>query len=303
VITSSVTRVTAPSKRERLPCFKSGSVHPSVEIQFRVNESSDTAEKSLTFEVPKYRALFPDQIDALMVSVIKLNPRQSDLPTFRDSQLARWATSNGTLHNYVTKDYPKWLETVRGRLENLAEDLHYKWTTPCLFVELKCTGGVPANSVHVWLRAKGNVVLHTPGQQWSKQSQERLRLLQPPRLNPYPNRPLSSFDPSLLSFASKTPPRDKNKFYRVADSELGWEFSCEEFMHHSSHEISFALSPRNYSDDEAKGAIECEIQGTNIRDPITDSIPVRFKFLDTATLPVAEDLALERNKDLHEGAI
>jgi hypothetical protein len=69
-----------------------------------------------------------------------------------------------------------------------------------------------------------------------------------------------------------------------------WEFSCEEFMHRNSHEIPFALAPKDYSSDTAKGAIECEIQGTNIRERVIESIPVSITFVETDALPVAEDL-------------
>jgi hypothetical protein len=76
----------------------------------------------------------------------------------------------------------------------------------------------------------------------------------------------------------------------MAQSTDLWQFSCEEFMHHNSHEIPFALAPKDHSGDEAKGAIECEIQGTNIREPVVELIPVIFEFVETETLPVAEDL-------------
>ena len=61
-------------------------------------------------------------------------------------------------------------------------------------------------------------------------------------------------------------------------------------MHHNGHEISFALAPNDYSGADAKGAIECEIQGRNIRQPVIELIPVTIKFVETETLPVAEDL-------------
>ena len=258
--------------------------HAAVEIQF-----PDTAEEPLTFESPKYRALTSNQIESLMEYITTLHPKLTALPGFSQMPQAH----SGELYNYQAVEYPKWLATVRSRFEDLAKDLHSVWATRDLLITLRSSGWVPANSVTVRLRAKGNVVLRVPGEKSRKESQDRLRLPQPPQLNPFPDFPRNVLDPRSLSFMRQNLKREKNQLYEDSDMVKStdlWQFSCEEFMHHNSHEISFALAPKDYSGDNAKGAIECEIQGTNIREPVIESIPVTFTFVETDTLPVAEDL-------------
>ena len=76
-----------------------------------------------------------------------------------------------------------------------------------------CNGGVPANSLTVRLRAKGNVVLRVPGEKSRKESKDRLRLPQPPQLNPFPDFPRNILDPRSLSFMRPNLKRDKNQLY------------------------------------------------------------------------------------------
>jgi PIN domain len=262
--------------------------HASVEIQF-----PDNGKRSLTFGVPKYRALAPNLIDHLMEYVTTLHPKLTASPGFYGTQLAHWGASNGRIHSYDTAEYPQWLVAARAHFENLPHNLHSVWTTADQLVKLSCTGGIPANSVTVRLRAKGNVVLRVPGEESRKESQDRLRFPRPPQLKLLADFPRNILDPRSLSLIRQHLKRDKNQLY--ADSDMAqstdlWQFSCEEFMHHNSHEIPFALAPKDHSGDEAKGAIECEIQGTNIREPVVELIPVIFEFVETETLPVAEDL-------------
>jgi hypothetical protein len=222
--------------------------------------------------------------------VKSLHPKLTDLDAFRSLNMA---ASIGQLRDYEQVHYPKWLATVRSRFENLAENLHAVWKTRDLLITLSCTGGVPASSVIVRLRAKGKVVLRLPGEKSRKESQDRLKLPDPPELISFRNIPRNVFNLGLLSPESPKLQRDKNKLYAesdMAESVDVWEFSCEEFMHHNSHEILFALAPKDYSGENARGVIECEIQGTNIREPVVQSIPVRFTFVEKDALPVAEDL-------------
>jgi hypothetical protein len=214
-------------------------------------------------------------------------------PNLYGSQIAHWGVSNSQLHEYEVTHYPKWLATVRSRFEHLAEDLHFVWKTPDLLVTLRCTGGVPANSVSVRLRAKGNVVLRVPGEESRKESQDRLKLPQPPQLSAFPNLMRNLSDLHLQSLALPNLKREKNKLYAESDNFESvdvWKFSCAEFRHHNSLKVRFALAPKDYSGDNAKGAIECEIQGANIREPVVEMIAVSFTFVETDTLPIAEDL-------------
>jgi predicted ribonuclease YlaK len=149
--------------------------HASVEIQF-----PDSGVGALTFEAPKYRALASTLIEPLMAYITTLHPKLTTLPGFSKTQLAHWGASNGRLHDYEAIDYPKWLATVRSRFENLTEDLHSVWATRDLLITLRSTGWVPANSVTVRLRAKGNVVLRVAGKESRKESQDRLRRRNPP---------------------------------------------------------------------------------------------------------------------------
>src|SRR5258708_764431 len=228
--------------------------HVSVEIQF-----PNSVDRALTFEAPKYRALSSDQIDSLMEYIKTLHPKLNASNGFYDLQFARWGVSNSQRHDYDVIHYPKWLATVRSRFESLAEDLHSVWKTPDLLVTLTCTGGAPANSVIVRLRAKGNVVLRVAGEESRRESQDRLKLPEPPQLNPFPNIPRNLFGLHSKSLAPPNLQREKNKLY--ADSDIAksvdlWEYSCEEFRHHNSIEVPFGLAPKDYSGANTKGAVE-----------------------------------------------
>src|ERR1700730_716250 len=100
-----------------------------------------------------------------MEYVRTLHPKLTGSPGFYGTQLAHWGASNGRIHSYDTVEYPRWLVAVQAHFENLADSLNSVWMTPDLAVTLKCTGGVPANSLSVRLRAKGNVVLRVPGEE------------------------------------------------------------------------------------------------------------------------------------------
>jgi hypothetical protein len=181
--------------------------HASVEIQF-----SDNGQGSLAFEVPRHRAIAPDLIEPLMEYVTTLHPKLTGSPGFYGMQLAHWGASNSSIQSYDTVEYPQWRVAVQAHFENLADRLNSVWMTPDLGVTLTCTRGVPAYSLTVRLRAKGNVVLRMPGKEARKECQDRLTLPQPPELNPFGNIPRSLFDPISLPLACRGLDEKKIRF-------------------------------------------------------------------------------------------
>jgi hypothetical protein len=297
---------------------------PAFSLDLAGEVKGDTA--TLKFEIIRYTSLTNAEIESLMGEIKRrfpvsddFGPRNAHLgPIFHGGMVFVGAANEifipateQEIENYKNTLFPNWLANCENSLRHLHEKLKTAW--PTFTVHVYNHGSRPAVDALISIRANGQFLIAPPAKQ--KDGEEVVS----PRLPNAPKPPTGSWSKRLAigdavkvpfmdqaldrftgaqHFSSYSTPfrpdgRDPNAFYykpsRPERPGSSFALECEQWRHQTTPEgfdvVLFTGIP-----GVVKGAIEVEVNASNMSMPFVSHVSVQILVKNESALEVATEL-------------
>lgn len=286
--------------------------HPNCTIKL-VDAQHKPIER-IAVQVRAFRPLAAEELEAIERSIQRRFPKTVDFtqpPALAGLGLVAHAyrqPSASEIKDYE-KSYEKWLTEVRETLTQQSKKLARRSSQFVVQFELTNDGTCPADNLVIEFLARGSLqfaasngsqaqlsveheapqfelpVAPEPPHQWSPMHAllQRNRFAEPGFVN-------SVLSGSIKKVASHNGQRQRRRFYpRYLPEDFPRDsvvFECEEFEHRLDAQILSPVIEPKGDGTEIRGAIECRISASNMRDPlvVTARVDVSFEIVESVTV-------------------
>lgn len=265
------------------------------QIEMEIQDANGHSIKSLSIIVITYDTLSNQMVKELVTEVEKRSPlitefkspsrnlRSSNQPfaIFRPP-------SEEKIRAYKEKEYPGWLDKVKGFYSSLDRRLEIPRRHVNTSFVLKNSGMVPAENVRIKFSALGGLLFMPPDHEITYDIYKSFPSPPSPPEGEWTSYavPHEGLFPSVNKFPDWIPTRaenrDRNSFYwkdRPDNYKALWVFECDEFRHQLEPEcfgINLFVPRKN---DFLRGTVECVVSASNLPEPFKQILPIEIKYI------------------------
>lgn len=256
--------------------------------------------QEIELNLPIYEPLTPDQVRRMVESMTAKFPLKTDfsLPSVERGSLSlQHPPEAWEIAEYQHSEYPKWVDNLRGRLEQLDASLRVRYATSDIRLLIGNTGTVPGEHVHIAVRVSEGFLI------FDQERHEKLisGLFMRPRAPNPPQPRHSSLDVfggvhKFGEFTSVNLPeiparQRRDEFYLKtgADVDSEWVWECENMRHGAQREEFGFMVGVHAQSLPSGGHLTIEVSAENLPKAVVKQIPIRVTNLPGDTERAAKE--------------